>query len=85
MYLVPKIDELRAFISNRSLDFLFVTETWLKNTVGDNQISLENYNLYRRERFSGQYGNVCVYIRDQINSRRLAELEVVEDPNFDIY
>ena len=85
MYFVPKIDELRAFISNRSLDFLFVTETWLKNTVGDNQMSLENYNLYRRERFSGQHGNACVYIRDQINSRRLAKLEVVEDPNFDIY
>ena len=45
------------------------------------QISLENYNLYRRDRFSGQHGGVCVYIKDQINSKRLAELE---DPNFEV-
>ena len=81
MSLVPKFDEVRAFISHRNLDFLFITETWLKNTVGDCQISLENYNLYRRDRFSGQHGGVCVYIKDQINSKRLAELE---DPNFEV-
>lgn len=50
---------LRAFISNRSLDFLFVTETWLKNTVGDNQISLENYNLYSLANME-----MCVFISE---------------------
>ena len=81
MSLVPKFDEVRAFVSHRNLDFLIVTEIWLKNTVGDRQISLKNYNLYRKDRFSCQHGGACAYIKDQINSQRLAELE---DPNFEV-
>ena len=81
MSLAPKIDEVRVLISQHSFDFLFITETWLRNTIGDNHIFLADYNLIRRDRTSGQHGGVCFYTRNRIKCRRLDELE---HPNFEV-
>ena len=81
MSLTPKIDEVRVLISQHSFDFLFITETWLRNTIGDNHIFLADYNLIRRDHTSGQHGGVCFYTRNHIKCRRLDELE---DPNFEV-
>lgn len=66
MSLVPKIDEIRAFIINETIDFIFVTETWLKESIGDNQIQLPGYKVTRRDRSTGSHGGVCLYSRDTI-------------------
>ena len=75
MSLVPKVDEIRVLVSQRYFDFLFLTETWLRNVIGDNQVSLESFNLIRRDRLLGVHGGVCLYIRAEIKFRRLDELE----------
>ena len=72
---------VRFLISQHSFDFLFITETWLRNTIGDNHIFLADYNLIRRDRTSGQHGGVCFYTRNHIKCRRLDKLE---DPNFEV-
>ena len=50
MSLVPKIDELRILTSERSFDLVFVTETWLRESVCDTHVSLSDYHLSRRDR-----------------------------------
>ena len=58
-----------------------ITETWLRDVIGDNQIALENFNLIRRDRLSGLHGGVCIYTRVEIKCKRLDELE---NPNFEV-
>ena len=38
MSLVQKMDEISVFISENNLDLLFLSETWLKNTVEDTHV-----------------------------------------------
>ena len=81
MSLVPKVDEVRVLASRRYFDFLFITETWLRDVIGDNQIALENFNLIGHDRLSGLHGGVCIYTRVEIKCKRLDELE---NPNFEV-
>ena len=81
MSLLPKVDEVRVLASQRHFDFLFITETWLKDIIGDNQIALGNFNLITRDRFTGLHGGVCIYTRVEIKCKRL---NVLENPNFEV-
>ena len=81
MSLAPKIDEIRLFTPQRNFDLIFLTETWLRDSVGDNIVALPNYNLIRRDRTSGVHGGVCLYSKDSINIKRLYALE---DPSFEV-
>ena len=43
MSLVPKIDEVRLCVSKHSPDLVFITETWLKESIGDNHVDLPGF------------------------------------------
>lgn len=75
MSLVPKIDEVRTLISQNSLDLIFITETWLWESVCDTHASLPDYHLVRRDRNNGTHGGVCIYVRNSIFFKRLREIE----------
>ena len=81
MSLVPKMDEISVFISENNLDLLFLTETWLRNTVEDTHVLLPNYNLMRRDRTTGHHGGVCFHSNESIKVHRLIEFE---DPNLEV-
>ena len=81
MSLVSKMDEISAFISEKNLDLLFLTETWLRNTVEDTHMLLP-YNLMRRDRTIGHHGSVCFYSKESIKVHRLHEFE---DPNLEVF
>lgn len=78
MSLAPKIDEVKIFLAKQNLDLLCITETWLKDSITDSVIDINNYDVFRKDRTSSQHGGVCAYIKDSIKSTRLQELE---DPN----
>ena len=61
MSLVPKIDELRILTSEQSFDLVFVTETWLRESVCDTHVTLSDYHLSRRDRILGTHGGDCMY------------------------
>ena len=52
-----------AKISNAAV--IGITETWLDNTYTDSCVSIDGYNLVRRDR-DGHAGGVCAYIRDDL-------------------
>ena len=66
MSLVPKIDELQVFVMEESPDFIFITETWLKEDICNNKIQLPCYNVTRRDRRNGLHGGVCLFSRESI-------------------
>ena len=85
MSLVPKIGEIRAFVSLHHFDFLFITETWLREDIGDNQIALENHNLIRRDRSPGSHGGVALYTKAKVKCSHLAELKAASTINRTVF
>ena len=75
MSLTPKIDEIRVFSKSIDIDLFFITETWLKNTINDNQVTLSGYNLERLDRRIGVHGGVCLFSKIGIRTTRLLTLE----------
>ena len=75
MSLVPKIDELRILTHQHSFDVVFITESWLRESVCDNHVTLFDYHLVRRDRTFSIHGGVCKYIKNSITFKRLPEIE----------
>ena len=75
MSLTPKINEIRHFVSQYNPDFIFITETWLRESVEDNQVTLPGYNVQRQDRSSGDHGGVCLYLNEGIKFNILRDIE----------
>jgi len=45
--LLPKLDELRAVSEATRPDIICIVETWLDNSVSDNELCLFDYQLFR--------------------------------------
>ena len=53
-----------------------VAETWLTDQIGDDQLSIGGYVIYRKNRMHGRRGGVCAYVSQQIPTMRCLELQV---------
>ena len=55
-----KLDQIRTVLQHQhQFDIIAVTETWLTTAVSDDDIGLDNYNVYRKDR-QGRGGGVLV-------------------------
>ena len=64
---VPRIsssnlDEIRLLVSERKLNILCASETWLTKDVLDQHIAITEFNVYRCDKSRG--GGVCFYVRN---------------------
>ncbi|MES9994358.1 MAG: reverse transcriptase family protein [Candidatus Thiodiazotropha sp.] len=69
-----KIDILESELSN--FDIICLTETWLDGRTSNDTISLKEYNLYRRDRVGDNHGGICVYVKQNVHSRRRHDIEL---------
>ncbi len=46
------------------------------DNVYDNEIEISGYKLFKKDRFSNNYGGIVVYLRDTINAIRCIDLEI---------
>ena len=76
MSLTPKTDELRIFLQHEKVDICCITETWLKDTIDDNVICIQNYQIVRKDRIYAQHGGVALYVKESIKLDRLHDYEV---------
>ena len=60
--LCNKIDELRLLTDNLSPNCIAVTESWLNIDIPDDYVDINNYVLFRCDRFNRQGGGVCIYL-----------------------
>jgi len=62
-------DELRIILLSKCLDLLTINETRLHDIIADNEVSVDGYDIVRRDRpLNGRNGDgVCFYIRSNIN------------------
>ena len=75
MSLAPKIDEITYTISSFNPDIAFFTETWLNQSVPDDQININGYQLYRRDRVDRSHGGVCFYVKASIQCMIIPDLQ----------
>ena len=73
-----KIDELQAIVDLYNVSIVCITETWFKEYIGDESVSLYGYNLERKDRTYGRAGRVACYVRNDVLYKRLDSLEVPE-------
>jgi len=71
--LIPKFDELCAFNATNKADIIFLTETWLHDSVKDNIISIPKYSVFRNDRVGKRGGGVCAYIYNECNFLNLCD------------
>ena len=78
MSLAPNIDEIRCCVSNWKPDVACFTETWLHDAINDNHIHIPGYNFISKNRTTGSHGGVCLYIKNSIKFKSLADLQVYD-------
>lgn len=66
-----KIDLLRAWLVYNKPAIITLSETWLNSSIGDAEISLDGYILYREDRGS-RGGGVATYISSSLSSELIA-------------
>ncbi len=60
--LVPKLEEVQEFLFRNDINFAFITETWLKESIAE---SIITYTVFRRDRKNDDHGGVCAHIRTE--------------------
>ena len=48
--LLPKLDELRATVEADMPDVVCITESWLSEEIGTDELNISNYNILRLDR-----------------------------------
>ena len=64
-YLYPKLDEIKIILANQNIDILCLSETFLNNTFSNNELLIDNYKMFRKDR-STMGGGLVIYTRDDI-------------------
>ena len=72
---VLKIDELSSLLDVQKFDVLGVTETWLDDSITNDQLAIPGYLPPLRRDRNRQGGGVAVYISEHIVSKRRTDLE----------
>ena len=78
--LLSKIDLLRIWVEQHQPSVITISETWLTNTISDNEIKLTNYILYRADRGT-RGGGVATYVSSALASEVI--VPTVEPSHFE--
>ncbi|KAK7877748.1 hypothetical protein WMY93_030562 [Mugilogobius chulae] len=69
--LVSKADQLKHLLTNSNLDFLCISETWLRPSTPEHVFTVPGYQCFRRDRPEGKGGGVLLYIKDAFKCERI--------------
>ena len=79
-HFLPKMDELTLTIGTENgPDIIGICETFLDPSVGDSQLSINHFDLHRKDRCETQDksgGGLLLYFRKSLNCKRRPELEI---------
>ena len=72
--IIPKMEELNILAGTTNAAIIAVTETWLDNTISDNEVCIPGYGIQRKDR-NREGGGVCIFIRNNINFNRRCDID----------
>ncbi|XDV11454.1 hypothetical protein PO909_000393 [Leuciscus waleckii] len=59
---IPKLDEFKILLAQSKAHVMAISEPWLTPYIPDSFLSIENYELYRKDRISKIGGGVAFYV-----------------------
>ena len=73
-----KLDEIESVLRLQyRYDIICISETWLKSNISCEDIKINDYTVYRKDRSdNSSYGGVAIYVVDHLLSQRRLEIEV---------
>ena len=72
--LLPKNSELRNLATKSNVAIIGITETWLDDTITDNEVKIPGFNILRNDR-NRNGGGTCIYIRSDIAFNPRSDLQ----------
>ena len=63
---MPKLDELRAAILIHKPDIICIVETWLDESISDNEVGIQNYDIVRLDR-NRHGGGILIYVNSSFS------------------
>lgn len=63
--LLPKLDMLKSWVHTANPDVLAISESWLRKSVTNSDISLPGYNVFRQDRAT-RGGGVAMFVKDHL-------------------
>ena len=70
-----KVAEVTDLMSSRGVEVFGLAASWLKPSIPDGELAINNYNLFRKDRVHRHCGSVCVYCHKLPSVRRRKDLE----------
>ena len=74
-YGIPRTDLLQAFCNiEQTVDLVAITETHLDATIGEDELNIDDFTLFRNDRLRGgrHGGGVLLYVRDTLQPTIIA-------------
>ena len=63
-----KFPELHAVVNDHSPLIIGIAESWCNSSIGDAELCLDGYNLFRNDRLSGVGGGVVLYVHSSLSA-----------------
>ena len=74
-----KLKELRLYAEDKKLDIIGIAESWLNDNVADNEIAIDNFTVYRKDRAvvkDGKGGGVILHVKNTLLSTECVDLNI---------
>ena len=68
-----KMDTLADMAKVNYLNIIILTESHLKPEIGDSEVRVNGFNVYRSDREGKSHGGVMISVRDSLNTRKVLE------------
>ena len=71
-----KFEELENMAEQEKLDIIAITESWSNSQIGNSELALKGYAVFRKDRESGvkpRGGGVLLYIKESLIATELVE------------
>ena len=75
--LLSKIEELRILAVNANISVLGITETKLDNTISNEELKVDGYNLLRSDR-NKNVGGVACYMKNIAHNQNCVFLKILK-------
>uniref|UniRef100_A0A672J846 Reverse transcriptase domain-containing protein n=1 Tax=Salarias fasciatus TaxID=181472 RepID=A0A672J846_SALFA len=69
--IASKPDQVEKLLTGSNLDFICLSETWLKKTSPPAAFYMSGYKIFRRDRSTGKGGELLFYVRENLECKQI--------------
>lgn len=74
--IINKFALFNYFVSLNNFDCIFITESWSRVDIGEGELSIPHYQLFRADRSTRRGGGTAIYVRDNLQAIPIEDINV---------